>query len=1215
MTGSDFELHVAGLIRILGYEIDFRNQPLLGKEVDILASGRIPGLKYPFRLAVECKYRSSGGRVSNDDVIAFGNHVDQLHRNGVVDRGLLVSNVHVSQKGFAALEGAPGGILECATPESLLRRIIPHPEFIETVISQCCEMLCVRAQTQHVRPRLSEGGDEFGYFVWPSGYSVRGKRCTSPIEDRLRGWLADPSRRLLLILGDPGAGKTWLSIALVLLAARACKEASSKPMPFFVPARGWRLNEPFHMHASRQMLELFGTAIQAPDAFKHLVESRQALVVLDGLDELQGELEPAQRRDVWPAVLRASHENKFVVTCRSRYAADNLIDHDDVITLTDFAGSDIREYVERAFPEESERIREDLDSQKQLRRLCKRAAFATLACEILADQEVPLSAASDVGELYKLYTSRVMERDVHSVGSGDPEVLRDTHCALAWMMHVEHTTRVLEERLRSEIGKHLTHAEKSPMLALRAIQRSSLVHVTQRGYVSFVSMLFKEYFLAVRIVERLRANRLQHTDLDERIDSDVLSGFLKSVLSDRDTGPLLTLLQHEDQPWHQYFAAYYLSRLGAQGISTVLLQKYHSTDDRRVKREFALALANLGEMETFEQYFRPVLLENRELAEENNRWIEHFFDEDRDAAVRACAGRLTRVHNYPGRAMLLHYLGQYGHAAHRPLLEGFLNDERPFVRDVAAAALREYEDRVTHRCVSEGGAHIPTRTLLLDFDGVLVDTLAEHVGAWNDALRQIGVSVDSREIALSEGMHSAAVIEDIARDRRITLQAGQAEQILEAKNREFLETASISLTEAGQQLLTTAHSWGSRVAIVTASERSVVETALNDLPAYISPTIVSPESPASSKPRPDPYLRAAEELSASPEDCIVIENSPPGIEAARAAGIPCVAVTSTLNATDLRGATDIASDLTGVLHMLRVLRQQGQPYPDATRLSEEAVAFVEKSLLLSYGQFGIASSLHAALFEAVRSFLKTGDRSLLSQRTSEIHDGSFVWAYEKYQEEARPKWIAEIARGWLTGRNVVDVGCGKNRLGRYLLQEYGDTVKNVVGTDVTPLRASDSGVKFQLHDPDAPYGIPCKDASADTVIMANMLHHVPLFDQVTMLKDCGRILAPGGRLILIEDGYSPTDSPKEEWEDLGVTFARLDDQTIHASLSLLDWLGTYFGAGAVSMPRPFSFRRLEDWRVVMSFVDLHLEHSSFLGFPRGKLHLNPQVLLVANKSR
>ncbi|OGW94101.1 MAG: hypothetical protein A3G36_02985 [Omnitrophica bacterium RIFCSPLOWO2_12_FULL_45_13] len=63
------------------------------------------------------------------------------------------------------------------------------------------------------------------------------------------------------------------------------------------------------------------------------------------------------------------------------------------------------------------------------------------------------------------------------------------------------------------------------------------------------------------------------------------------------------------------------------------------------------------------------------------------------------------------------------------------------------------------------------------------------------------------------------------------------------------------------------------------------------------------------KPYPEPYLLAARELAVKPSECVVIENAPYGIMAAKSAGMFCIALTSSLPKEFLKGADIIADKL------------------------------------------------------------------------------------------------------------------------------------------------------------------------------------------------------------------------------------------------------------------------------------------------------------------
>jgi HAD superfamily hydrolase (TIGR01509 family) len=84
---------------------------------------------------------------------------------------------------------------------------------------------------------------------------------------------------------------------------------------------------------------------------------------------------------------------------------------------------------------------------------------------------------------------------------------------------------------------------------------------------------------------------------------------------------------------------------------------------------------------------------------------------------------------------------------------------------------------------------------------------------------------------------------------------------------------------------------GTKLAVATGSRRMEVDRILTRL-RLVSRfhTLVTAEDSARAKPAPDPFLTAARRLDVPPASCLVIEDSPAGVTAARAAGMPVVAV-------------------------------------------------------------------------------------------------------------------------------------------------------------------------------------------------------------------------------------------------------------------------------------------------------------------------------------
>ena len=105
-----------------------------------------------------------------------------------------------------------------------------------------------------------------------------------------------------------------------------------------------------------------------------------------------------------------------------------------------------------------------------------------------------------------------------------------------------------------------------------------------------------------------------------------------------------------------------------------------------------------------------------------------------------------------------------------------------------------------------------------------------------------------------------------------------------------------------------------KIALATSADYRKLEGNLREinLPPDTFNTIVTGEDVKSKKPAPDIFLLAAQRLQLNPEHCLVIEDSVWGVEAAKAAGTRCLALTTTFSRDQLKKADYFASDLSNV---------------------------------------------------------------------------------------------------------------------------------------------------------------------------------------------------------------------------------------------------------------------------------------------------------------
>jgi beta-phosphoglucomutase len=206
----------------------------------------------------------------------------------------------------------------------------------------------------------------------------------------------------------------------------------------------------------------------------------------------------------------------------------------------------------------------------------------------------------------------------------------------------------------------------------------------------------------------------------------------------------------------------------------------------------------------------------------------------------------------------------------------------------------------------------PYPALVFDMDGVVVDSMPTHLVTWQQTLAPLGIEPSADDLYPLEGMPTEQTAQ------RLTEQlAGQAcseteaQELAATKRGLFRALFNPTFVPGIVPLLYDLHGRGYRIGLVTGSARSVVDETLK--PAGILDlfdTIISGDEVSHGKPDPEPFGRAAKNLGLRPSMCLVVENAPLGIQSARAAGMPCVALETTLPSAVLSdaGADHVFSD-------------------------------------------------------------------------------------------------------------------------------------------------------------------------------------------------------------------------------------------------------------------------------------------------------------------
>ncbi|MFM2120065.1 MAG: hypothetical protein RL722_1533 [Pseudomonadota bacterium] len=213
----------------------------------------------------------------------------------------------------------------------------------------------------------------------------------------------------------------------------------------------------------------------------------------------------------------------------------------------------------------------------------------------------------------------------------------------------------------------------------------------------------------------------------------------------------------------------------------------------------------------------------------------------------------------------------------------------------------------------------PWGALLLDMDGTLIDSMPLHERSWAQWFVETGLARNPADGAGDDFFASTAgrTNAEILRDLLPAASEAEIAALAERKEVIYREIArrELQLIAGAAEFCQAARAAGIRLAVCTAAPRANIAVASErfGLTDWVD-AITSPDDGLRGKPHPDIFLAAAQKLGVAPADCLVYEDAPLGIEAARRAGMGAVALTTTLPASAFSGQAhvlDVIADYRG----------------------------------------------------------------------------------------------------------------------------------------------------------------------------------------------------------------------------------------------------------------------------------------------------------------
>jgi beta-phosphoglucomutase len=186
------------------------------------------------------------------------------------------------------------------------------------------------------------------------------------------------------------------------------------------------------------------------------------------------------------------------------------------------------------------------------------------------------------------------------------------------------------------------------------------------------------------------------------------------------------------------------------------------------------------------------------------------------------------------------------------------------------------------------------RAALWDLDGTLIDSSEYHWLTWRDALRAESYELTHAQFTKDFGKRNDVIIRGYFGEG---LSADEVQRIADAKEqryRELVASRGIGLLPGARDWLERLSAAGWRQALATSAPRLNVTAIMEALGlATFFDALVSAEEVERGKPDPHVFLAAAAKVGVEPARCVVVEDSPAGVEAGRRGGMHTVGVLTT----------------------------------------------------------------------------------------------------------------------------------------------------------------------------------------------------------------------------------------------------------------------------------------------------------------------------------
>jgi uncharacterized protein YjbI with pentapeptide repeats len=549
--GKSFEREVADAFSALGYKVEMDIQ-IGGKQIDLVAHLKSPGISNDLKLYVECKDYNKSNLQSED--------VDKFSYS--------YSRVKKCDNKFT------GGVLVTRKPL--------HSRVKESLVNEELSTITLSAlenektgELKSLRDYISsyELNEDNKVYI-PLKYSETNKR--KDLLSYTNKWLVNDGT-LLVLLGDFGTGKSTYLKRLKYELADSYVEEDSNLIPLYIMLKNFDSYQNVESFFESQLRAEFGRNIRFEE-FSQLSKYKDFLILLDGFDEMGLHIDSGKRKKHFEQLIQIiSRSKKAILTCRPAYFlsqremtnvlnilkppidvnnrtytknlrveytdfADSVFtalsnekkqkkgSYYSVLKLSGFSTADIDEYLNKFYPDQSDEykfnIRERIRNTYDLEDLAKRPILLFLIASSLPNLSETAEATPSL--IYLVYTSAWMKRDEDK---GDFRKLitqdkkRDFVCQLAWRMYESNSLELSYKELPKIVQDYFSGEKETHQVFVTHIQSCAFLNRDDSDVFRFAHKSFMEYFAALHLANYI-INKCNFDLLESFEISKELSFFL-----------------------------------------------------------------------------------------------------------------------------------------------------------------------------------------------------------------------------------------------------------------------------------------------------------------------------------------------------------------------------------------------------------------------------------------------------------------------------------------------------------------------------------------------------------------------------------------------------------------------------------------------------------------------------------------------------------------